>query len=136
MNPDQFPTDQNRIIAQLERRIADLETQVRQAQGLPIVQASGAFLLPPVSTPAAPPSGARLYATASGEARWRSSAGADYSLIPRATGSNPPDPTITLFNPPGSYSQAHIQTLVDTVESMSISYEALLLSLRTTGRIG
>ncbi|MEV7011534.1 hypothetical protein [Streptosporangium sp. NPDC051022] len=134
MNPDEFGINQTRIIQQLERRIADLEAQVRQEKGTPIVQASQAFRLPPVSTPAAPASGAYLYATSGGEARWRSSTGADYSLV-HQQGVAVPNATFSLFNPPASYSQAQIQTYTDTLESLRISYQGLLASLRGGGII-
>lgn len=78
---EEFGDGLDRIIQDLTRRIQKLEAGQRSGPGLQIGQASGPFLIPSTSTPSTPPSGVYLYVSGS-TARWRSSSGADYSLVP------------------------------------------------------
>ncbi|MFB4276031.1 hypothetical protein ACBJ59_12105 [Nonomuraea sp. MTCD27] len=43
---DQFPDNQNRIVRDLERRIEQLEAQVKNRPGAAVSRASGSFFLP------------------------------------------------------------------------------------------
>jgi hypothetical protein len=58
---DRFGTGLDRILLDLDRRLQKLEAGQRSGPGLTIGQASGPFLIPSASTPAAPPSGGYLY---------------------------------------------------------------------------
>jgi hypothetical protein len=127
MSIDPFPGEQGRIIRQLQKDVERLNSLAGVQQPLPVTQASAAFLVPATATPATPGSGAILYVEGN-ELRWRSTAG-DFAARTDIDGVD--DADWTLFNAPPSYDQAHIQTIIDTLESLRISYQALLAALNS-----
>ncbi|MGC5009737.1 hypothetical protein ACLQ2R_03125 [Streptosporangium sp. DT93] len=132
MTPDQFPPDQNRIIAALERRIADLEGLVRQTKGAPVTKASGPFFLPNSGTPDNPVGGALIYASG-GDLR-ALTAGGQVLQIP-GQGYAVADPAFPLTNATPTYTQGQVQTIVNTVDNHQTAILLLLASLRSAGHI-
>ncbi|OUC99309.1 hypothetical protein [Streptosporangium minutum] len=133
MNPDQFPTDQNRIIQQLERRIADLEARVGTAQGAPITRASSSFFIPNGSAPS--PEGGAAFYVVGGQMRWASSSGSTYSLIPPtlpigAAVVGPANLFTSSGSAPGSYSSSHSTDMARDINNLHTTLGALLMSLR------
>ncbi|MFB4294784.1 hypothetical protein ACBI99_44645 [Nonomuraea sp. ATR24] len=122
---DVYGSGLEHMLQDLIRRVQKLEAGQRGGPGLTVGQASGAFLLPATTTPAAPDNGAYLYADFAGTVRWRGPSGegavGGLSGIPAVTWS--------LFNPPATYDQAHIQTIINTLESLQASYTALYNAL-------
>lgn len=134
MNPDQFPVDQNRIIQQLERRIADLEARVGTAQGAPVTQASSGFFLPNVSTPAGRAGGIVL-CSVNGEGQWVDDSGTAYSLTPPDVPlgdavSGPPNLFSSSGSAPSSYSSSHSTDLARDINNIHTTLAATLNSLR------
>jgi hypothetical protein len=130
---DQFPMDQNRIIQDLARRVAALEAQAGQAQGLQITKASAAFLIPETSTPATPSSGAYLYVTAGGEARWRSTTGDRSMGAPQAAYvAHAPNMTAGA-TAPGTYSPAYAEALRTDIFNVRATLAEEMNALRASG---
>ncbi|MFD8556613.1 hypothetical protein ACFV1N_04880 [Streptosporangium canum] len=129
MNVDQFPTDQNRIIAALERRIADLEALVRQTKGTPILQASGPFFLPN-STPAAQSGGAVVYGSG-GDFRVITSGGVIKQIPGQGVAvPNPPSQTASPLPGGSTVNGAQYNLMGADVDAIWDSHVALLNSLR------
>lgn len=133
---DQFPAEQGRDIRALERRIEALEKLVREVRGVPVTQASTAFFLPNVSVPPTPTGGIVLYSL-SGSGRWIDSSGTDRSLVPPSVpkGTSVSDPSVSLTSAPGSYSQSHIQSVVNDVGAVKNALVALITSLENADLI-
>jgi hypothetical protein len=129
---DAYGSTEVRIIAALERRIEDLEAQVRNRPGAPVTQASGPLFLPNSATPDVPSGGVKVYA-AGGDLRVIDSGGT-VKQIPDP-GAPVDTPTSYLSNAPASYNQAWAQNLALTADELYLSYVALLGSLRTAGFI-
>lgn len=85
---DKFPAEQQRILRDLEKRIARLEEIARTIAPIPITRASGNFDIPEGS-PSAPESGVRLGAS-SGRLVVRG-AGSSSMTLPLNNVSNPPN---------------------------------------------
>ncbi|WP_326637256.1 hypothetical protein OG884_26455 [Streptosporangium sp. NBC_01755] len=118
--------------------IRDLQRDVVQAQGStsrrqPVTKASRGWELPNMAAPATPVSGGHLFAS-SGQPFWKDSGGATYSLK-NPQGGAVAYTTVAIFNAPGTYTQGQVQALVDAVDALQTSYQALLTSLRTAEHI-
>lgn len=133
---DQFPDDQYRMIRQLQRDVERLFNLVGQTKGVPVTQASTAFFLPNVSVPPTPTGGIVLYSL-SGSGRWIDSSGTDRSLVPPSVpkGTSVSDPSVSLTSAPGSYSQSHIQSVVNDVGAVKNALVALITSLENADLI-
>ncbi|WP_113699194.1 hypothetical protein [Nonomuraea lactucae] len=114
---DPFPTDPNRILQELSRRVAALEAQAGQAQGLTVTKASDAFLVPSSGTPATPSDGAYLYVTVGGEMRWRSTMGDRSMIHPQAAAIDNQANMLAGASAPGSYSASYVTDLREDVRA-------------------
>lgn len=129
---DQFPAGQDRIIADLLRRVQKLEAAQRSGPGLNIGSASGPFFLPNSGTPANPSGGALIYASG-GDFRVLTSGGV-VKPIP-AQGAAVANPAFPLTNATATYNQAQVQTIVNTADNLNTALLALLTSLRNAQQI-
>ena len=123
----------NRFPADDEGDFSDLRTAVDEIQALlrtraPLTEASRGWILRQMDTPDIPPSGdVHIYASG-GRLRALSTLD-DVPLINRQ-GAAVSNPAYTLTNATPTYTQAQVQTIVDTLDALHASYLALLGVLR------
>ncbi|MEV7013260.1 hypothetical protein [Streptosporangium sp. NPDC051022] len=118
--------------------IGTMKRQIAEAFGtgqqrVPITEASAGWFMPNRTEPPAPLSGVHIYASG-GEFRVKTSSGVVRGIIP-PQGTAVANPAVVLHNPPASYTQAQIQEIVNTLDSVSTQFLALLTSLRNAGII-
>lgn len=131
---DDLPASGLRDIRELQRGLA--QAQQTAATGRPLTEASRGWILRAMSTPSLGELGpGDVWIYAKGGTLWALSQNDDVPLVEFVRGAAVANPAFPLTNATPTYTQAQIQTIVNTVDNLHTAFLALKTSLENAGHI-
>ncbi|GAA0969697.1 hypothetical protein GCM10009555_017290 [Acrocarpospora macrocephala] len=127
---DQMPGGLERVLADIQQRLARLERDARTIAATPVAKASAPFFIPDGS-PGTPSGGFVAYGS-SGEPRFKTSSG-DVIALPAGDVSDHTMTSSSVSNPP---TQSQVNAIRTDVSNLSQQFNNALASLRADNVIG